>query len=397
MALEAVAITAGSGTNIAVDTGATGNMQIVKLASGMDASEDLIPGDTTNGLDVDVTRVQGSVTVAQATATNLKVDASGVAVPITDNAGSLTVDAPVATPVFVRLSDGSAAITALPITDNSGSITVDDGATTLSVDDGGGALTVDGTLTAVTTVGTITNAVTVQDGGGAISVDDNAGSLTVDGTVTATQGTAAASSGGWPVKITDGTDNVGVSTVGSDKAIKVDVIQAASQAVTGTVTANQGTANATPWTVDIDQVGGNSVATAASGIAKVGLTDESGSAFSETNPMPVRSTILEKTPVRKGNTISASETAVEIWTPTSGKKFIIDTIISSMTVAGKITIFDNTNAAGNVIAVIDHAAAGVIAIGFSGGHPSSTVNNVLRYTTGTGITGTLTILGYESA
>ena len=46
-------------------------------------------------------------------------------VPISDNSGSLTVDAPVSTPVFVRLSDGTNAITALPITDNSSSLTVD--------------------------------------------------------------------------------------------------------------------------------------------------------------------------------------------------------------------------------------------------------------------------------
>lgn len=36
-------------------------------------------------------------------------------VPITDNSGSLTVDAPVWTPVFVRLSDGSSAIATLPV------------------------------------------------------------------------------------------------------------------------------------------------------------------------------------------------------------------------------------------------------------------------------------------
>ena len=35
--------------------------------------------------------------------------------PVTDNSGSLTVDAPVGTPVFVRLSDGSAAIATLPV------------------------------------------------------------------------------------------------------------------------------------------------------------------------------------------------------------------------------------------------------------------------------------------
>lgn len=49
--------------------------------------------------------------------------------PIGDNSGSITVDAPVGTPAFVRLSDGSAAITALPITDNAGSLTVDNGGT----------------------------------------------------------------------------------------------------------------------------------------------------------------------------------------------------------------------------------------------------------------------------
>ena len=37
------------------------------------------------------------------------------AVGVTDNAGSLTVDAPVGTPVFVRLSDGSSAISTLPV------------------------------------------------------------------------------------------------------------------------------------------------------------------------------------------------------------------------------------------------------------------------------------------
>jgi len=36
-------------------------------------------------------------------------------IPVSDNSGSLTVDAPVGTPAFVRLSDGAAAITTLPV------------------------------------------------------------------------------------------------------------------------------------------------------------------------------------------------------------------------------------------------------------------------------------------
>ena len=60
------------------------------------ATWDRLKSDTTNGLDVDVTRVSGVVAVS-------------------DNAGTLTVDAPVATPVFVRLSDGTNPIATLPV------------------------------------------------------------------------------------------------------------------------------------------------------------------------------------------------------------------------------------------------------------------------------------------
>lgn len=52
-------------------------------------------GDTTNGMWVNVK--------------------AAAATPVTDNSGSLTVDAPVGTPVFVRLSNGSSAITTLPV------------------------------------------------------------------------------------------------------------------------------------------------------------------------------------------------------------------------------------------------------------------------------------------
>lgn len=67
----------------------------------------------------DVITVQG---IASMTA--LKVDGSAVTQPVSDGggnlsvddgAGSLTVDAPVGTPVFVRLSDGAAAISTLPV------------------------------------------------------------------------------------------------------------------------------------------------------------------------------------------------------------------------------------------------------------------------------------------
>jgi len=92
-------VTAGTGTRVGFDSDGAGTpqfTQIVKLGSPVLGSNALAAGDITNGIDVDVTRVQGSVAV-------------------TDNAGSLTVDAPVGTPVFVRLSDGTAALTTLPV------------------------------------------------------------------------------------------------------------------------------------------------------------------------------------------------------------------------------------------------------------------------------------------
>ncbi len=67
-----VAVTAGSGTTIATDDVSGVHYQRVKLVDGTLDSTTAIPGDATNGLDVDVTRVSGNVTVVQATATNLK-------------------------------------------------------------------------------------------------------------------------------------------------------------------------------------------------------------------------------------------------------------------------------------------------------------------------------------
>jgi hypothetical protein len=46
------------------DTGAGGHAQVIKLAQSGDGVASLVGADASNGLDVDVTRVQGSVTTA---------------------------------------------------------------------------------------------------------------------------------------------------------------------------------------------------------------------------------------------------------------------------------------------------------------------------------------------
>lgn len=71
-----VGYTPGTGATIAADDIAGVLHQRVKLSLGADGTAVDAPGDGTNGLLVDVSQVQGSVTVTQATAANLKTDAN---------------------------------------------------------------------------------------------------------------------------------------------------------------------------------------------------------------------------------------------------------------------------------------------------------------------------------
>jgi hypothetical protein len=114
MAIESVTANAGTGgADFAVDT-ITGSVQVpyVKLMSGTDAAEDLIGGDATNGLDVDVTRVSGTVAVSNAGLTELaaainassqmdvNIAASAATVAVS-NAGLTALNAAISTEVQV--------------------------------------------------------------------------------------------------------------------------------------------------------------------------------------------------------------------------------------------------------------------------------------------------------
>lgn len=190
-----------------------------------------VPGDAANGVDVDVTRVQGTVAVtgpvtdAELRATPLPVSGTvSVSEPVSidDNGGSITVDGPLtdaqlrATAVPVSgtvttggLTDAQLRATAVPV---SGTVSVSE---PVSVDDNGGSLTVDGTvavsnfpasqpvtdngssLTVDAPLGTPVG-VRLSDGtsglgttAGRLHVDDGGASLTVDGTVTVQDGGTA--------------------------------------------------------------------------------------------------------------------------------------------------------------------------------------------------------------
>lgn len=100
MADNVVAAAGSGGSTFATDDISGVHYPLSKLAFGALDTATLV--STAAGLPV---QQQGTFTVT----------GSGGSFPVTDSAGSLTVDAPVGTPVFVRLSDGTAAITTLPV------------------------------------------------------------------------------------------------------------------------------------------------------------------------------------------------------------------------------------------------------------------------------------------
>ena len=140
---------------------------------------DLMRGDTTYGLDVDVTRVSGTVAVS--------------------NAGTFAVQV-----------DGSA-LTSLQLLDD---VVATDGS----------AITAKGFAVAGTD-GTNAQIISVTSAG-LVNIADGGGSITVDGTVAATQ------SGNWTVRNADGAGNALTSaTRGSEQALSVQIVDASGNQV----------------------------------------------------------------------------------------------------------------------------------------------------------------------
>ncbi len=102
-----VAITAGSGTSVATDDVAGIHFQRVKLVDGAADSAAAIPGDAANGLDVDVTRVQGTVAVSAASLPLPSGAATAAKQPALGTAGASSAD--------VITVQGVASMTALKV------------------------------------------------------------------------------------------------------------------------------------------------------------------------------------------------------------------------------------------------------------------------------------------
>lgn len=381
-----VTITPGSGVTIRADDVSGVLFQYVKLDIGGDGVSKPVVQGGSDGIPVDVLSFVGQTYVVTSPKSGQTWPISAAsAIPVSDNAGSITVDAPVGTPVFVRLSDGTNPLTTLP----------------------------------------------------------------VSGTLTAAQGTAAANSGAWPVKISDGTSAVGISDVSGAKAIKVDVIQsvALAGALADSATFTAGTTGigvvagvyndsiAAPTSgqagavrinsarglhVNLRKSDGTDFATSGAplrvdptgsttqpisdaggsltvdGAVTASIKDASGNAFTDINPLAVELTGAGRTRITKNVAMSASQTASALWTPAASKYVYITKIVLAITVAGTLTIFGGTNAEANIVCD-GTQATGNRELNFAANPWKATaINDVLQYTSGTGLTGVITIHGYES-
>lgn len=107
------------------------------------------------------------------------------------------------------------------------------------------------------------------------------------------------------------------------------------------------------------------------------------------------------TPVHKDASFTDAQTATAIWTPTSGKKYIVTDclITASGTTDGTIKIFDNTDLSGGYLykGYVNVSTIGttVISIPLRTPFISSAVDNVLKFTSSANIDVDIILSGYE--
>lgn len=124
------------------------NSEPVVLASDQASIPVTLQASSNNVGDIDVLTINGVAPafgsgVRGATVQRVTISTDDL-VPVSDNGGSLTIDAPVGTPVFVRLSDGASAISTLPVSlasvpshavTNAGTFAVQESGTQVQADD----------------------------------------------------------------------------------------------------------------------------------------------------------------------------------------------------------------------------------------------------------------------
>lgn len=122
---------------------------------------------------------------------------------------------------------------------------------------------------------------------GALRVDGSAVTQPVSGTVTANQGTANTLANAWSTKITDATNGPVAVKAASTAAVAADpslviAFSPNSPLPTGANVIGAVTQSAGPWTENLTQINGSAVVTAATGVQKVGIVGGTGTSLETT-------------------------------------------------------------------------------------------------------------------
>lgn len=126
-----------------------------------------------------------------------------------------------------------------------------------------------------------------------------------------------------------------------------------------------------------------------------GTADDATAIPGGANGLRVQTNTDAATLVKKTVDFAANATAQTVWDPTGGTKFVICDIVVSASAAGALTLFDETDDAANRIAKFNFAANGGAVINYRKPVISATADNILKYTTGAVIAGSITVSGYE--
>jgi len=113
-----------------------------------------------------------------------------------------------------------------------------------------------------------------------------------------------------------------------------------------------------------------------------------------TTAQPVTDSVASATGIKKAYDWTGAVTDIAIWTPSSGKKFVVTDIVISCTAACVVTLYDSTDDLTGRLLKGSFAQYGGMVVNLAKPYVSAAANNVLKITTGaTG--GYLMVKGYE--
>ena len=101
------------------------------------------------------------------------------------------------------------------------------------------------------------------------------------------------------------------------------------------------------------------------------------------------------TKIHKTVDISAGQTGAAVWTPSSGKTWVLKDIILTLSTGGLVTIFDGTDNTTNRVVKAKFSDNGGLDHAYAQPREGSAADSVLKYTSDSTAVGSITVEGYE--